>query len=41
MYYLIQKATKLSQINHTYDGSSQTFELNFTYEGKKSTSKSL
>lgn len=30
-----KKATKLSQINHTYDGSSQAFELNFTYEGKK------
>ena len=29
------KITKITQINHTYDGASQAFNLNFTYEGKK------
>jgi hypothetical protein len=29
------KITKITQINHTYDGTSQAFNLNFTFDGKK------
>ena len=30
-----KKVNKLTQLNHTYDGTSQAFNLNFTYDGKK------